>query len=347
LITPDLLDHAWLRLVGWCADWGGRLGSVCGRYAASRRPEDLVEEFEVEETEGSGPGADPAAARADFNVAPTKQAPVVLERVPRDTPAGAHRSVSGDGPDPDDAPAGAADEDGDATADATVTAAQDAAADVSPEPVRWLRLLKWGLVPSWAKDRSVGNRMINARAETLLEKPAYKRAALARRCLVPADGWFEWQASRTEKDPKGKPRKQPFFMRPVADGPIAFAGLYELWRDPELHPDDPSAWLATFCIVTTQAEPPLAAIHDRMPLVLPPDRWRDWLDPQQREPDAVRALLAPPVAGRFVAVPVTTRVNAVTNNGPELLDPAPREHLRGVLDPETGELIGAGETPLF
>jgi len=315
---------------------------VCGRYAASRRPEELVEEFEVEATAGDGPGADPATAEPDFNVAPTKRAPVVLERVPRGAPSDAPATA-----EPDDAPTGAADDDGDATADAAVAAAQDAVADTPAEPVRWLRLLKWGLVPSWAKDASVGNRMINARAETLLDKPAYRRAALARRCLVPADGWFEWQASPSERDAKGKPRKQPFFMHPVADGPIAFAGVYEFWRDPALDPDDPGAWLTTYVIVTTAAEPGLAAVHDRMPLVLPPDRWDAWLDPQQRDADTVRALLAPPVEGRFLAVPVSTRVNAVGNNGAALLEPVPREHLRGVLDPETGELVGAGESPLF
>jgi putative SOS response-associated peptidase YedK len=319
---------------------------VCGRYAASRRPEDLVEEFEVEATEGNGPGGDPAAVEADFNVAPTKRAPVILERVPRDAPADAPKGGP-DGAEPDDPAAAAVDEDGDATADAAVEAAEEAAASAPPEKVRWLRLLKWGLVPSWAKEASIGNRMINARADTLLEKPAFRRAALARRCLVPADGWYEWQVSPTEKDAKGKPRKQPFFMRPVADGPIAFAGVYELWRDPGVHADDPDAWLATYAIVTTDAEPGLAAVHDRMPLVLPPDRWDDWLDPQQRDPDAVRALLAPPVEGRFVAVPVSTRVNAVSNNGAQLLDPVPREQLHGVLDPETGELIGAAEESLF
>ena len=281
----------------------GRLAGVCGRYAASRRPEDLVEEFEIEETEGPGPGADPAGLEADFNVAPTKQAPVVLER---------------------------------------------AAGDVPASPVRRLRLLRWGLVPSWAKDASVGNRMINARAETLLDKPAYRRAALARRCLVPADGWYEWQLSPTEKDAKGKPRKQPFFVRPQAEGsPIAFAGLYELWRDKQLDDDDQGAWLASFVIVTTAAEPGLPAVHDRMPLVLPPDRWTAWLDPGERDADTVRALLAPSEPGRFVAVPVSTRVNAVGNNGPHLLDEVPREQLRGVLDPRTGELIGAGDAPLF
>jgi len=266
---------------------------------------------------------------------------VVLERVPRDVGSDPTQRPGREGDDPQ---AQAADDDGDPTADAAIEAAQAAEEGRGDaDAVRWLRLLTWGLVPSWAKDRSVGARMINARAETLLDKPAYRRAAISRRCLVPADGWYEWQVSPTESDAKGKPRKQPFYLRPLTGGPIAFAGVYEFWRDPAAHPDDPAAWLTTYAIVTTAAEPGLTAVHDRMPFVLPADRWRDWLDPQQRDPDAVRALLAPPVEGRFEAVPVSTRVNAVANNGPQLLDPLPPDSLRGVVDPVTGELLGAGE----
>ncbi|WP_088287578.1 SOS response-associated peptidase [Kineosporia sp. A_224] len=316
---------------------------MCGRYAASSRPEDLVEEFEVDATEGPGPGETPDAAAPDYNVAPTKQVPVVLERRPRPV-EGASGEVA------DEQAAEASDEDGDVTADAAVEQAQDAQADggtAAAEPVRWLRLLTWGLVPSWAKDRSVGNRMINARVETILDKPGFKRAALTRRCLVPADGWYEWQKSPTETDAKGKPRKQPFFIHPVAQGPIAFAGLYEFWRDPAVHPDDPAAWLTSFTIVTTAAEPGLDVIHDRMPLVLPRDRWDAWLDPGLTDADDVRALVEPPVAGRFLATAVSTRVNAVGNNGAELLEAVPVADLRGVVDPATGELIGGGSAPLF
>lgn len=328
----------------------GRLVAVCGRYAASRRADDLTEEFEVDATGGQGPGEDPVAAQPDYNVAPTKLAPVVLERRPR---------VDGETKDGEDPAAGVADAEGEPTADAAIESVADleppgrarrgagAAPGANGDAVRWLRLLTWGLVPSWAKDRSVGNRMINARAETLLDRPAYKRAALSRRCLVPADGWYEWQKSPTETDAKGKPRKQPFFMHPVAGGPIAIAGIYELWRNPELHPDDPAAWLTTYAVITTGAEPGLDVIHDRMPLVLPRDRWDDWLDPDLRDPDAVRALLQPPVPGRFFATAVTNRVNAVSNNGPQLVEPAPPESLRGVVDPQTGELIGGGDGSLF
>jgi putative SOS response-associated peptidase YedK len=327
---------------------------VCGRYANSRRPEDLVEEFEIERTSGPGPGQDPASAGPDFNVAPTKAALVVLRRQVKDAEPQAEPGARPDPgaqsepvaqPDPDDAPA-AADDEGEATADAALEAALEAAREPKDPPApRLLRLLTWGLVPSWAKDRSVGSRMINARADSLLDKPAFRRAALARRCLVPADGWYEWQKSPTEKDAKGKPRKQPFWIHPAVDRPIAFAGLYEFWRDPEKEGDD--AWLTSFTIVTTQAEPGLDVIHDRMPFVVPEDRWAQWLDPEVTDADAVRALLQPPVPGRFVATAITTRVNAVVNNGPELLDPAPLDQLRGVVDPATGELIGAGEAPLF
>jgi putative SOS response-associated peptidase YedK len=312
---------------------------VCGRYANSRRPEDLVEEFEIERTSGPGPGKDSASAGPDFNVAPTKAALVVLRRQVKDDEPRAERSEQ---PEPDDPPAAAADDDGEPTADAALEAAPE---PKDPPAPRMLRLLTWGLVPSWAKDRSVGSRMINARADSLLDKPAYRRAALARRCLIPADGWYEWQKSPTEKDAKGKPRKQPFWIHPAVDRPIAFAGLYEFWRDPEKEGDD--AWLTTFTIVTTDAEPGLDVIHDRMPFVVPEDRWAEWLDPELTDPDAVRALLQPPVPGRFVATAISTRVNAVSNNGPELFEPAPLDQLRGVVDPATGELIGAGEAPLF
>ena len=285
---------------------------MCGRYASSRRPQDLVEQFEIEVLEDAL--KDGSQGAPNYNVAPTQQALVVLERVPR--PAD-QAQVARAGEEPED------------------------------EPVRWLRDLKWGLVPSWSKDSAGGARMINARAESLLEKPAYRRAALLRRCLVPADGWYEWQLSPTEKDAKGKPRKQPFFVHLSSGEPLALAGVYELWRDRARHDDDPDAWLATFAVVTTSAEPGLDVIHERMPLVLPPGRWDAWLDPENREPDDVRALLEPEPPGRFTAVAISNRVNSVRNNGPELLQPVPVEDLHGVVDPATGELIGAGSDPLF
>jgi putative SOS response-associated peptidase YedK len=263
---------------------------MCGRYAATASPDDLVEEFEVDSDQTLG------ELQPRYNLAPTDPAPVVVERAKKEQP---------------EAP-----------------------------PERTLRLLTWGLVPSWAKDPSVGSRMINARVESLLDKPAYRRAAVSRRCLVPADGWYEWQKSPVATDAKGKPRRQPFFIRLQDGDRLAFAGVYEFWRDDSRANDDPLAWLTTYAIVTTEAEPGLDLIHDRMPFVLPRGRWDRWLDPTVTDPDEVRALLAPVAPGRFETYPVTRRVGDVRNTDAGLLDPVPITELEGVLDPTTGELIG-------
>lgn len=196
-------------------------------------------------------------------------------------------------------------------------------------------------MPSWSKDVKVGLRMINARAETLLEKNSFAPAARRRRCIVPADGWYEWQVSPTARDAKGKPRKQPFFIRREDGTHCAFAGVYEFWRDRSLADDDPDAWLATFSIVTTAAEPGLDRIHDRQPVVLDPERFADWLDPAEDDPDAVRSMLESPGHGRFEAWPVSPAVGSGRSNGPGLLEPLPEDELHGVVDPSTGEVIGA------
>jgi putative SOS response-associated peptidase YedK len=322
---------------------------VCGRYATSRTPDELVEEFRVEATSGLGPGDEPLGLTPSYNVAPTEAVPVVLTRRPRTVEGTVAQPREGGG-ERDDEESEAADA---TTPDATTpdattpgTTAADRDELVEVPAVRWLRLLRWGLVPSWAPDRRGAARMINARAETLLDK-TFRRAALARRCLVPADGWYEWQLSPVEHDKAGKPRKQPFFMHPQIGGGLAFAGIYEFWRDDVVHPDDQGAWVTTFAIVTVAAEPGLARVHDRMPLVLAADDWDDWLDPTVTEPDAVRALLVPPVAGRFATRPVSTLVNSVANKGAELVAEVLPDHLRGVVDPVTGELIGRGDEPLF
>ena len=207
------------------------------------------------------------------------------------------------------------------------------------DPVRQLRLLTWGLVPSWAKDTKIGLKMINARAETLVDKGAYAKAAVSRRCLVPADGWYEWQASPTATDSKGKPRKQPFFVRRADGEKIAFAGVYEFWRDRSRDESDPAAWVVSYAIVTTAAEPGMDRIHERQPVVLDRDRWADWLDPDMQDPDEVRSLLESPGPGRFEAWPIGKAVGATRNNGPQLLEPAPRAELEGVVDPMTGEIL--------
>ncbi len=253
---------------------------MCGRYAASRDPDDLVEEFEVEQVEVAAPLA------PDFNVAPTKDVYAVLSRPVKDA-------------DP-------------------------------PVPVRQLRVLRWGLVPSWAKDPAIGSRLINARMETVAEKPAFRRAFARRRCLLPADGYYEWYApegtpSTSTADRPGKVAKQPFFIHPKGGGVLAMAGLYEFWRRPDAGEDDPDAWLVTCTVLTTEAEDDVGRIHDRMPLLVEPDRYASWLDPTVEDPDLLRELLVPAAPGRLDAYPVSTAVNNVRNNGPELLEPLPAE----------------------
>src|SRR6476469_2163807 len=151
---------------------------------------------------------------------------------------------------------------------------------VSEEPAeRELRQLRWGLIPSWAKDSSMAARMINARAETVAEKPAFRTAFRQRRCLIVADGFYEWQ--RLER------KKQPFYYRLQDQQPFAFAGLWEHWQSPEGDPID------SCTILTTQANELLAQIHDRMPVILPPDRYDLWLDPTMRQPEPLQSLLQP------------------------------------------------------
>ncbi len=249
---------------------------MCGRYASSRRPEDLIEEFEVVDSRVPEPLA------PDFNVAPTKEVYAVVER-PSSKEAG----------------------------------------DAGEPPARQLRVVKWGLVPSWAKDVKIGNRMINARMETVAEKPAFKRALAVRRCLLPADGYFEWYPT-DEKTKAGKPKKQPFFIRPKDGSTLAMAGLYEIWRDPVKDDDADDRFLWTCTVITTDAPDDLGKIHDRMPLMVERDRWSAWLDPRT-DKDSVLDLLVPAAPGRLEAYPVSTMVNAVQNNGPELLEPLPLE----------------------
>lgn len=184
-------------------------------------------------------------------------------------------------------------------------------------PHRVLGTFRWGLVPSWAKDPSVGNRMINARAEGIAAKPSYRSAVARRRCLVPADAFYEWQR-RHGRD--GRPAgKLPYAVRRRDGAPMAFAGIWEVWRDP----DDPGAEpLRTCAIVTTAANKLMAPIHDRMPVILEAESWDAWLDPGT-DMAVVEGLLVPTRDGILEAYPVSTLVNKVSNDGPQLLDPLP------------------------
>lgn len=189
-----------------------------------------------------------------------------------------------------------------------------------PDGTRELALLHWGLVPSWAKERSIGHRMINARADTLAAKPSFRTAFRRRRCLVLADGYYEWRAA-----PGGK---QPYFIRAEDGAPIGMAGLWERWRDPES-----GAPLESCAIVTTDAADALRRIHERMPVVIPRERFAAWLDPANEDVGALAALLDRANAGSLVATPVSRRVNSPKNEGPELVGP--------VADPEAGTATAA------
>lgn len=235
---------------------------MCGRYASTSTRDDLLAAYDTAATVGD-------ELPPSYNIAPTQQVNVVLERAPRHEP--------------------------------------------DAEPVRQINsTVKWGLVPSWAKDPKIGSRMINARSETVTSKPAFKAAAARRRCVLPADGYFEWM-----KDENG--RKIPFFLH--ADVPIAMAGLYELWPNPELPEDDPDRWLWTCTVLTRPATDAAGQIHDRSPVLLPESFVGPWLDPSLTDHDDVDALLNSIPEPHLQPYEVSAAVNNPRNNSPDLLRP--------------------------
>jgi putative SOS response-associated peptidase YedK len=263
---------------------------MCGRYASSRDPADLVVEFEID----AGNVKESVQELPDnYNVAPTDPVIAVVERRNREQP---------------------------------------------DEVVRKLTTVKWGLVPSWAKDTSIGSRLINARVETVAEKPAFKKAFAVRRCLLPADGYYEWYES--EQKVNGKPVKQPYFIRPADGGVLAMAGLYEIWRNKAVaDADKDEAWLWTCTVLTTTATDDLGRIHDRMPLLVEKDRYDAWLDPTSSDPDDLLDLLVPAAPGRLEAFAVSRAVSSVKNNGPHLVDPLPPDGIDPADKPDGPEEI--------
>jgi putative SOS response-associated peptidase YedK len=211
-------------------------------------------------------------------------------------------------------------------------------------PQRQLRVVRWGLVPSWAKDPKIGSRLINARAETLAEKPAFRKAFATRRCLLPADGYYEWYTDDGATDsPAGKgssakkgskkASKQPFFIHSRGGGILPMAGLYEFWRDPgAAEGTDPWLWSCT--VITTEAADDLGRIHDRMPMLVEPDHWDRWLDPRVSDPKELGRLLVPAAPGRLDAYPVSTEVNDVRNNGSHLIAPVQAD-VEGLVLPQS------------
>lgn len=241
---------------------------MCGRYATTQTSTTLNQSFEIDLANSF------VELEADYNMAPTKLAPLVIGR--RDEQAGAPLQ-------------------------------------------RELTTARWGLIPSWAKDPSIGSRMINARSETVAEKPSFKKAFAKRRAIVPADGYFEWYAGQPREGEK-KPAKQPFYITPTDGSVLAMAGLYEFWKDREA-----DEWIVSYTILTTTATDDLGHVHERMPLFLEPAAYDEWLDPSPRETDELLGLLVPAAPGRLDAFAVSTAVNNVRNNGPELIVPLPAE----------------------
>ena len=184
-------------------------------------------------------------------------------------------------------------------------------------PVRELRLVRWGLVPSWAKDPSRGARLINARAETIAVKPSFRSAFARRRCLIPADGYYEWRPLGGREH--GRPRKQPYYIHRADGQGMALAGIYEFWRDAALPDDHPAAWLWTAAIITTQATDHMGWVHDRMPMVVSPVHWDEWLDPATGDADSLLKTITPAASDDLETRPVSTAVNSVANDGPDLI----------------------------
>ncbi len=191
----------------------------------------------------------------------------------------------------------------------------------SEASARGLRLRHWGLVPPWAESPRVGARMINARAETLAERPAFRSAFQRRRCLVPADGFYEWDARRRPA--------QPYWLQLESGGLFAFAALFERWRDPQ------GELLESLAIVTTAADASLASLHARKPVILAPADYERWLDPELRATEPLRELFSPERGPSLAMRPVGLRVNDVRVDDASCLEPA-------LPAPRQGSLFGEG-----
>lgn len=264
---------------------------MCGRFSLFADDEELVSLFDVDLLLGEH--------RPSFNVAPSQQVRVVMDRL--------------------------ADDNG------HTLRPTDVADSPNAHVQRQLRLLRWGLVPSWAKTPE--RPIINARAETLTTKPSFRSAAARRRCLVPANGYFEWQ-----QPPSGAGRKQPWFLSAGGGGPtadadegdpvLALAGIFEAWRIPSSSTDagshgdgTPSEWLLTCAIITRSAPDALGEIHERTPVVVPPRAWDAWLDPRTTSSEEVEQMLRSIPDPHLVPRRVSTAVGNVRNDSPELILP--------------------------
>ena len=186
---------------------------------------------------------------------------------------------------------------------------QDIAAVMDSGNARVVSFLRWGLIPSWAKDESIGSKLINARAETLAEKPSFRNAFRSRRCIIPATGFYEWQNT-------GKGAKQPFYFHLKEKEIFGFAGLWEEWLDKQT-----GELLETCTIITTEANEVLKPVHERMPVILKTENYARWLDPKEKDVEKLQEMLAPYPAEEMTAHPVSRSVNIATADSPDLIKP--------------------------
>lgn len=178
----------------------------------------------------------------------------------------------------------------------------------APDGQRRMDLLRWGLIPNWAKDESIGVKLNNARGESVAEKPSFRTAYRKRRCIVPASGFYEWQVV------PGQKWKQPYYVTLTDGNPMAMGGLWESWTNPD------GEIIRTFCIITTAANETMAPIHDRMPVILPSETWKDWLDPTA-DLTRVTPMLAPMAPEAIETRRVSRKVSNAREDGPELIEP--------------------------
>jgi putative SOS response-associated peptidase YedK len=194
------------------------------------------------------------------------------------------------------------------TSNFNIAPSQEILTIVNHDGENWLNKFHWGLVPFWAKDISIGNRMINARAESISEKPSFREAFKKRRCLIPADGFYEWKGE--------KGRKQPMFITMPDKKPFAFAGLWEAWRKK----DDLDTIYKSCTIITTQASESIRDIHNRMPAILKPQAYRPWLDPDNQNVAELDNILKNEIVTELASYPVSNQVNSTRNNDPSFIE---------------------------
>lgn len=208
------------------------------------------------------------------------------------------------------------------TQDVYGVVARPGATDTADESTRAVQAFHWGLIPSWAKERKIGARMINARSETVAEKPAFRGLVKKKRLIIPMDGFYEWKPGTADGplNSKCKPLKQPMFIHSVDGTPLAVAGLWSSWKDPS---DAEQRWLHSATVITTAANELMSSIHDRMPVLVPQDRWDEWLDPANGDVESLSDLFTATNDEVLEMRAVSTDVNNVRNNSADLLTQLP------------------------